>query len=80
MPFVPFPGLRLDVAFNDGGVPILMVTWRVDGLKSKSAGDLSAGYFLCTYEDRYPTGRVTYDKLKEHAIQAGWEVSEVGHE
>ncbi len=78
LPFVPFPGLRLDTTHVDGGVPIVMVTWRVDGLKNKSASDLSAGYFQCTYEDQYPEGRVTYEKLKESAIQSGWEVTEFG--
>jgi hypothetical protein len=78
LPFVPFLGLRLDTAYVDGGVPIVMVTWRVDGLKSKSASDLSAGYFLCTYEDQYPEGRATYEKLKESAIRSDWEVKEFG--
>jgi hypothetical protein len=78
LPFVPFPGLRLDVAYVDGGVPIVMVTWRVDGAKRKTTGDLSAGYFLCTYQDKFPEGRVTYDGLKEFATQSGWEVSELG--
>ena len=78
LPFVPFPGLRIDMFHVDGGIPIVMVTWRVDGLQSKSAQDLSAGYFMCTYEDKYPEGQVTYDNLKESAIRSGWEVREFG--
>jgi len=78
LPFVPFPGLRLDTTHVDGGVPIVMVTWRVDGLKDKSASDLSAGYFLCTYEDQYPEGRVTYENLKKCAIHSGWKINEIG--
>jgi hypothetical protein len=78
LPFVPFPGLRLDVAHVDGGVPIIIVRWRVDGSKNRSASDLSAGYFLCTYEDQYPEEGITYDKLKKYATESGWEVREFG--
>ena len=78
LPFVPFPGLRIDATYVDGGSPIVMVTWRVEKLSIRSASDLSSGYFLCTYEDQYPEGSVTYDKIKEHAIVSGWEIREFG--
>jgi hypothetical protein len=78
LPFVPFPGLRLHVPHVDSGIPIVLVAWHVDRVNQKSEEDLSSGHFLCTYEDAYPKGAVTYERLREHAVQSGWEVSEFG--
>lgn len=80
LPFAPFPGLRIDVAGIDGGIPIAMVSWRVDDKEAKNSGDLSAGYFQCTFEDQFPKPeeRITYDKLKEYAVESCWEVREFG--
>ena len=65
LPFPPFIGLCIDSPQLGPKQPIKRVTWLTE-----------ERYFICDLDGDYPSDDLTYEDLKEVAIETGWKVCE----
>jgi len=69
LPFPPFIGLCIDSPQLGPKQPIKSVTWLTE-----------EQCFICDLEGDYPRDDLTYEDLKEVAVEIGWKVSEFSGE
>jgi hypothetical protein len=69
LPFPPFIGLCIDSPQLGPKQSIKSVTWKTE-----------EQYFICDLDADYPSHDLTYEDLKEVAVEIGWTVSEFSGE